>query len=257
VAGFHLGFGTLRHGFELSLMLHCAALLCLVLAHTDLRPHDEVAAYEVILVPAAPGREPTASLPAEPEQQPIPSEPIQTLPAAPATTASEPSDVAVQQAVTPSPTLPPEIEPRPSLHASTQPHPPARTLPSARPAAKPQGPVAPSPPPIGGSPPPAAAPVDAAVSSAAWLAGVNQWLLAHTSYPEMARRLGREGTVVLRFTIDHQGHVLDVSLVRGSGSDLLDRAAQALLQNAHLPPFPPDMPEPRQTVTVPIHYQLN
>jgi protein TonB len=72
----------------------------------------------------------------------------------------------------------------------------------------------------------------------------------------MARRLGREGTVIVRITVDPDGHVLDVTLVQGSGTDSLDQAAEALVRNAQLPPFPPDMKLPRQTVTLPIRYRL-
>ena len=90
----------------------------------------------------------------------------------------------------------------------------------------------------------------------AWLAGVSQWLLAHRTYPEMARQLGRQGTVVVEITVDPDGHVQDVKLIHGSGSDSLDRAAQALVRNAQLPPFPPDMKLPRQSLTLPIRYRL-
>jgi periplasmic protein TonB len=90
----------------------------------------------------------------------------------------------------------------------------------------------------------------------AWLAGVSEWLLAHRSYPEMARRLGRQGTVVVQITVDPTGHVLDVTLVQGSGTESLDQAAEALVRNAHLPPFPADMKLPRQSVTLPVRYRL-
>jgi protein TonB len=90
----------------------------------------------------------------------------------------------------------------------------------------------------------------------AWLADVSAWLLAHRSYPEMARALGRQGTVVVRITVDPEGHVMSVNLVQGSGSDSLDNAAEQLVRNARLPPFPPDMKLPQQSVTVPIRYRL-
>ena len=89
-----------------------------------------------------------------------------------------------------------------------------------------------------------------------WLTGVSQWLLAHRTYPEMARELGRQGTVVVQITVDPDGSVRDVKLIRGSGSESLDRAAQALVRNAHLPPFPSNMNLPRQIVTLPIRYRL-
>jgi len=116
---------------------------------------------------------------------------------------------------------------------------------SAAPSAEPAAPTV-----------PAALPAQPARPSPAWLAGISAWLLAHRSYPEAARRLGQEGTAVVRFTVNHEGHVLDVTLVRSSGSDALDQAVQTLLRGAHLPPFPPDMVLPQQSVTVPIRYRL-
>jgi periplasmic protein TonB len=99
--------------------------------------------------------------------------------------------------------------------------------------------------------------MDEARSSPAWLAGVNEWLLAHRSYPEMARRLGQEGAVGVRFTVDRDGRVLNVSLVRSSGSEVLDQAAQEMLRNARLPAFPSDILQAQQTVTISIHYRLD
>jgi TonB family protein len=62
---------------------------------------------------------------------------------------------------------------------------------------------------------------------------------------------------VMQITVDRSGRVEEVSLVRGSGWDSLDQAAEALVRNAQLPPFPPDMTLRRQIVTVPIHYRLD
>ena len=45
------------------------------------------------------------------------------------------------------------------------------------------------------------------------------------TYPEQARKAGREGTVVLKIQILESGRPGDVSLYRSSGSDLLDEAA--------------------------------
>jgi TonB family protein len=73
----------------------------------------------------------------------------------------------------------------------------------------------------------------------------------------MARALGRQGTVVVQVTVDPAGHVVGFNLVRGSGSESLDHAAEALMRNAQLPPFPPDMRLTQQSLTVPIHYRLD
>jgi TonB family protein len=72
----------------------------------------------------------------------------------------------------------------------------------------------------------------------------------------MARALGRQGTVVVQITVNPAGRVVGVNLVQGSGTDSLDRAAEALMRDAQLPPFPPDMKLPRQSLTVPIRYVL-
>jgi protein TonB len=46
------------------------------------------------------------------------------------------------------------------------------------------------------------------------------------AYPGIARRRGIEGQVVLRVAVDPSGHAAAVSVVRSSGSDLLDEAAR-------------------------------
>ena len=62
--------------------------------------------------------------------------------------------------------------------------------------------------------------------------------------------------MVLRFTADRSGHVLNVALVHGSGSSLLDEAAEGMVRGATLPPFTAGMTEDTVTVTVQIRYAL-
>jgi periplasmic protein TonB len=81
-------------------------------------------------------------------------------------------------------------------------------------------------------------------------------MAAHKTYPELARRRGQQGSVGLRFTADRSGRVLSVSLVRSAGSDTLDSAAEAMVRNATLPPFPATMTQQTATVTVAIRYAL-
>ncbi len=107
----------------------------------------------------------------------------------------------------------------------------------------------------------AAAPLasDAAVvvaAGAAWRTELSAWLQQHRIYPDAARRDGEQGRVVVRFTVDRTGQVLDVTLVDSSGFPSLDEAAQAMLRDAHLPPFPMGMAQARITATVPIRYTL-
>ncbi len=82
------------------------------------------------------------------------------------------------------------------------------------------------------------------------------WLAAHKSYPEAARRRGEEGSVALRFTVERSGRVTEVSVVRGSGSSILDAAAEAMLRNATLPAFPGTMSQEKVVVTVQLHFAL-
>ena len=61
---------------------------------------------------------------------------------------------------------------------------------------------------------------------------------------------------MIRFTVGRDGRVLSYALAAGSGSGVLDEAAQAMFRNARLPPFPATMPEAQVTVTVPIRFVL-
>jgi periplasmic protein TonB len=112
------------------------------------------------------------------------------------------------------------------------------------------------------SPPPslapaaeAAPPSPPATVSIAWRQALAAWLAAHKTYPEQARRQGIEGNVTLRFNVDRAGHVVDVTVLRGSGSPILDSAAETMLRNAMLPP-PAPATQDRMAVSVQIHYKL-
>jgi protein TonB len=89
-----------------------------------------------------------------------------------------------------------------------------------------------------------------------WVTAVSAWLAAHRSYPEQARERGDEGNVSVRFTVDRYGRVRQATIVRPSGSALLDEAALELLRNAIFPAFPPNMTEAQVTITTSIRYSL-
>jgi protein TonB len=55
-------------------------------------------------------------------------------------------------------------------------------------------------------------------------------------YPRMARKLGVEGTAVVRFRLKPEGGVEAVGIVDSSGSELLDKASLETVQAAA--PFP-------------------
>ena len=187
-----------------------------------------------------------------------PPEPAPPLPeSAPPKPISPPATVAL-----PEPEPPPT--PNPPLTATKPPPPPVdgpapmkpirrpKPNPSAHPteASKPEQPAT-SPTSAETARPGAEAPI-----AIDWQRALAAWLGANKTYPEAARRRGAEGGVVLRFTADRSGRVLDVELVQSAGSPILDNAAQSMLRGATLPPFPPRMAQDRVTVTVQIRYSL-
>jgi protein TonB len=105
------------------------------------------------------------------------------------------------------------------------------------------------------APAPNTPPSSSPVISPSWQSALAAWLEAHKSYPEPARRRGEQGTVSVRFSVDQNGHVLNVDILHSSGSKSLDAAAQGLLSNARVPPLAPPMPQ-QVTVTVAIRYVL-
>jgi protein TonB len=103
---------------------------------------------------------------------------------------------------------------------------------------------------------PVPAPTAPPIIDPRWQASISSFLASRKIYPEEARRRGEEGRVAVRFTVDRSGRVVDAVIVTASGSTLLDEAALALLREAALPPFPPDMTQPRLTITTMIRYSL-
>ncbi|MYK91112.1 MAG: energy transducer TonB, partial [Synechococcus sp. SB0669_bin_8] len=85
------------------------------------------------------------------------------------------------------------------------------------------------------------------------------WLNKHKRYPSRAQYRGDEGTVLVTFTVNRHGEVLEYSLERSSGNALLDKEALAAIRRAQpLPVFPEDLAEVKETITVrvPIQFQL-
>lgn len=56
-------------------------------------------------------------------------------------------------------------------------------------------------------------------------------------YPELARRARLDGIVILQATIDREGNVVDVSILRGLGLGLDDAAVKAVSQWKYTPTF--------------------
>jgi protein TonB len=190
---------------------------------------------DAMLLPASPAPPFAISAPAPP---PVPASPYRALPMR--REAAKPR----RTAITGSSRAP---SPRQSAAPATE----AASAPQASPAgASADQPASIDPP---GS---AARAAQSAPIAADWRRSVFGWLAAHKAYPDEARRRGEEGRVVVRFTVDRLGNVVEVVMVSRSGSTRLDDATQAMLRDASLPPFPAQMSQDVVTVTVQISYRL-
>jgi protein TonB len=234
------------------------ALVFAPVPHAEPPPVPTVAAVTPGVPPEPPAPPEAPVLAANPPSAPEAASPTE----APPLPAIPPPPPAINRLATP-PVPPPPHPPR-------QPPPKLRSAKPSRTATAASSPPPPAAPTREAAPPatPSAAPATAGENAAAraappapiasdWQHSVFGWLAAHKTYPDEARRRGEEGRVTLRFTIDRLGKVLAVKLVGGSGSPRLDDAAQAMLRNASLPPFPAEMPQEQLTVTVQIRYRLS
>jgi protein TonB len=251
----------------------CIALLFIAMSHRMPR-RDQMAAETVALVfapasveaqhnvPAAPEVTPAPSLPSPPappsapsppELPPPPSVDLTPPPALPPPTAPEPPQSAEQMAIPqpePSPTPPPP-PPMPSHRAS-----PLRPT-AMRPAPpQPRNTGSTAPPQSVSNTPPSASTTPQAAVDPAWQSALGAWLQANKIYPEEARRRGDEGRAIVRFTVSHDGRLLDFKLLSSTGSTILDAAVERLLRNARLPPFPAGMDQNQVIVTLQVRYTL-
>jgi periplasmic protein TonB len=262
-----------RHNWRAALtgtaLIHvCAILPVLLLTSDPVPPSAETGpAIEMVfaqLTPAqaAPMPEPPATQAVETAPSPAQASPPQDQPVPPVPESlQQPSPPETHQPEVQAP-LPPAEEPEPlPLPPPAAPPPPIGRATAPRKAVMPPRKASAAPIPST-SPPPslppaaeAAPPSPPATVSTAWRQALAAWLAVHKTYPEQARRQGIEGSVTLRFNVDRVGHVMDVTVLRGSGSPILDSAAQTMLRNAMLPPPAPAVQD-RITVLIQLHYKL-
>ncbi len=88
---------------------------------------------------------------------------------------------------------------------------------------------------------------------ASYAANVRARLQARKTYPSAARALGWEGRVAVRFVVGPSGSVSRVEVQKGSGFEVLDRAAVDLVHRSAPYPAPPGG---EIAVSVPVHYSL-
>lgn len=164
-------------------------------------------------------------------------------------------EVATQQVRTPPVDLPPVRAPLPA-NAVTLPPPAPQSPRAAAPVAAsapsaPAAPAAPSSAQLSGSDP------RARQQEVDYRALVNSYLARRKTYPVEAKRARQEGTVAVRFSVDRNGNVSNLRLLRGSGHDLLDSATLQLIQRvAPLPRIPASLPRDSVIMAIAIEYSL-
>jgi periplasmic protein TonB len=154
-----------------------------------------------------------------------------------------------QPEVAPTPEQPPPVEEKP------QPPPP-----DLSPAV-----VAPETPPVEKvpeqqpqQPMPAMSKASAPQIDSSWESNLTRRLQHFKRYPSGAQARGEEGVVLLGFTMDRTGHVLEHQIVKSSGFPDLDAEVSSLIQRAQpLPSFPPNMTADTMAFTVPIRFSLH
>jgi len=90
-----------------------------------------------------------------------------------------------------------------------------------------------------------------------WETSLVRRLQRSKRYPSAARERNEQGVVLLSFSLDRNGHVLERHIARSSGYRALDDEALAMIARAEpLPAFAPSMPQARLDLTVPIRFSL-
>ncbi len=85
------------------------------------------------------------------------------------------------------------------------------------------------------------------------LESIRQIVSSNLRYPYVARRMGWEGTVILRFKLTPSGKIEEVSVLKSSGYEVLDNEALEALKASE-----GKLPKPKEVVVVelPIVYRL-
>jgi protein TonB len=206
-----------------------------------------------------PVTKPIQEKPVEPVEQQIAEPP--KMPAEPMTAKEpEPQQPAEQMIAQRQPVTSPPSETRETLPAE------ASAKPSAPPVVESSSPVGPSPAVLS---PPTSAPSEAAVQTAKAAPGPetkpdHRWLAESLwrrvaelkRYPSSARLNGQEGKVVLKAVIRSDGHLIEVTVQKSSGHQILDAAAIEAVKLACPLHMKHAITKPEIVVSLPIVYSL-
>ena len=92
---------------------------------------------------------------------------------------------------------------------------------------------------------------------AEYMAALRSAIEAKKYYPKRARRLKREGDVIVDFIIHRDGNIEAIDVLHSSGTELLDRAAiDAIKRLGQFRPIPPEIPRDSWKLKIPIRYAL-
>ncbi|MDA5499830.1 energy transducer TonB [Yersinia aleksiciae] len=91
-----------------------------------------------------------------------------------------------------------------------------------------------------------------------WRNRLQGHLMGFKRYPPMAKKQHQQGTAVIRFVINKEGHVLSAQLIKSSGVAILDHEALALIKRAQPLPKPPTelLSHGQITLALPIGFDL-
>jgi len=79
--------------------------------------------------------------------------------------------------------------------------------------------------------------------------------MAQPRYPHEAKRLGKEGVVVLKLTLDAAGAVIDVEVMQSAGFGMDEASREAVMLSRFRPATAKGRPVPCQAI-LPIHFKL-
>ncbi|QPJ64134.1 MAG: energy transducer TonB [Candidatus Nitrohelix vancouverensis] len=87
--------------------------------------------------------------------------------------------------------------------------------------------------------------------------GIKQKIESEKKYPPRAKRLGNEGTVVIRFTILKNGNITDIEMVSGSKYKSINEAAlKAVRKAAPFPHLPDEIGRDSLKLVLPFNFEL-
>ena len=217
------------------------------------RPEQPPADEEI---PVQPHPTPVQQMPSEPRQARVNHEPITAEPPLKtrAVPKSRPEPKEKRRATPKTPPVTAKTVVKPKEVAarkppqSVEPQPPTPTVATA---------TAPALPAAAADLVPSLPPAELAAMESHYLKNVRQQIAEKRFYPRRARRMGHQGTVLLKLVLLPDGSIGKVSLAESSGTQTLDEAALAAVRRVgRFPPFPQGMKREDWVLTVPIRYSV-